>query len=266
MSLRQLPWAIRNGYIVHMAIPRKSEPACGPCEEGKKRLHPMLRGISARPGLQRLTTILALTAWLAAAACAAPPRPMGPKTGPDWVCDREADRALSEGDLERGIRLHEDHLKAHPDNALTLYHLGYAYSRTGDHEQEIACYERAAALGFQDEGLFFNLGMAYGETGQSHKAVTALQRAVDTDRDNADYRVGLGLALESVGDPKGAGRAFEKALRLNPSSTEARWYLARTLVKTGHYDRARALLREILEIDPAHPDARGALEHLENMD
>ena len=207
--------------------------------------------------------LLASAGWIALGGCATPPGARGPESAPSWTCDEEADRALSQGDLEAGIRLHESFLRSHPDNALALYHLGYAYGQAGDHEREIACYERAEELGFSDGGLFFNLGMAYGETGRVRKAVNAFGRAVQADARNADYRMGLGLALQEAGDLEGALHAFGKAVGLDPSLADARWYAARLLTRMGHYEEAEVRLRELLEIDPQYPLARDLLQRLE---
>jgi len=235
-------------------LPGPRRPPAGPT-------HSILH---SRDKLQCLIAVLVWTGWIALSACATTPRPQGGEVGPSWTCDEEADRALSEGDLERGIQLHEAFLETHPDDALALYHLGFAYGQSGNHEREIACYERAAALGFSKGGLFFNLGMAYGEIGKPRKAVAAFQRAIQTDARNADYRMGLGLALEKTGDMEGAARSLEEALRLDPSLSDARWYLARIRVETGRHDEAEAQLRELLRIDPGHPWARELLRKLES--
>ena len=219
------------------------------------------RGLAPRCGC--LLLVLVATA----AGCASGPRPAGtPGEPPAWTCDPEADRALTRGDTEAGIRLHEAFLADHPDNPLALYHLGYALGRTGDHRREIACYERAGDLGYEDGGLLFNLGMAYGETGRHGKAAEVLERAVKLDPDKADYRVGLGLALERSGRLDAAAEAFREAIRLDPRLTDARWFLALTHLEAGRSEAARGQLQGLLRIDPDHRRARDLLRRLEAGD
>ncbi|MFO7785365.1 MAG: tetratricopeptide repeat protein [Thermodesulfobacteriota bacterium] len=218
-------------------------------------------------GFMRYIVFPALALIMTLPACASvSQRAEDPDAERAWTCDEDADRALMEDDLEAGIRLHEEFLESHPDNALALYHLGYAYGRIEDHEREIACYERAQALGYTDGDFLFNLGMAYGETGATEKAVKTIQMAVDEEPDNADYRVGLGLALERSGKIYAAAGALEEAVRLDPMLPDARWFLVRIYVETDRLEPARVHLQDLLEIDPDHPQARGLLQELEAMD
>ena len=220
-------------------------------------------GTTVRVHLPRIASLL-LSLFLAAIpACSTVPREAPPVQPTSWNCNEEADRALAQGDVETGIRLHQRLLETQPDNALAIYHLGYAYGQMGDHDREIACYERAWELGLENDELLFNLGMAYGETGRTGKAVQALRKAVKAAPRKADYRVGLGLALESKGDLGPAARAFQQAVRLDPSLTDARLFLARVYIQTGQTGPAREQLLEILQLDPYHPGARRLLQGLE---
>jgi tetratricopeptide (TPR) repeat protein len=96
-----------------------------------------------------------------------------------WTCDVGADEAMWRGDYDTGIALHQRFLEKEPENGLALYHLGFAFGQKEDHSQELSCYERAIALGFEEEGVFFNLGMAYGELDQTEKAIHAFKRDLE---------------------------------------------------------------------------------------
>jgi len=93
--------------------------------------------------------------------------------GKKWLCDSEADEALKRQDYETAITLHERFLEKYPENALALYHLGYAYGQTGDHLKEVAYYERAISHGFKNDFIFYNLGMAYTDLSELEKSVGA---------------------------------------------------------------------------------------------
>ncbi|HID29111.1 MAG TPA: hypothetical protein EYP19_03805, partial [Desulfobacterales bacterium] len=60
-----------------------------------------------------------------------------------WTCDKEADDAMQQGAYGSGVLLHKRFLQKEPENALALYHLGYAYGQTGDHPKEVFHYEKA---------------------------------------------------------------------------------------------------------------------------
>ena len=63
------------------------------------------------------------------------------------ICDANADFALGLEDYPAAIALHRKVLRAHNDNALAHYHLGFAYGMTGHTTEEINEYLAAAKLG-----------------------------------------------------------------------------------------------------------------------
>lgn len=147
-----------------------------------------------------------------------------------YECDEEADNCLMSGDIEKGVRLHEEYVKTHPKNATAFYHLGYALGLMGAKEAEIFYYEKSAALGYKKNGdLYFNLGMAYSETENYEKAE----------------------------------KAFLKSISIQPGRSEARLNLARLYIeyfKTP--DKAEEQLIIILGIDPEN---QGAHELMKNL-
>jgi tetratricopeptide (TPR) repeat protein len=108
--------------------------------------------------------------------------------------ERRADVALMRGDYRAGISLHEALLAEQSQNALALYHLGYAYGQIGRHTLEVQYYERAISLGFRSDQIYFNLAMAYGEMGQQETSIGAIKKALEINPDNADYHFELALA------------------------------------------------------------------------
>ena len=68
-----------------------------------------------------------------------------------WVCDKEADEVMKRENYKRGISLHERFLRKEPDNAIAIYHLGYALGQIGDLRGEVSCDEQAIA--YDDIGV-----------------------------------------------------------------------------------------------------------------
>ena len=106
-----------------------------------------------------------------------------------WSCNQEADEAMKRRDYAMGISLHSKFLEKEPENALAFYHLGYAYGQMGEYLKELSFYEKAIALGFQDDQIFFNLGMCYGELKQLERSVAVFQSAVEKNPGNTVYRL-----------------------------------------------------------------------------
>src|SRR5713101_488877 len=63
------------------------------------------------------------------------------------VCNLNADFALGLEDYSTAIVLHQKLLRAHPDDALAHYHLGFAYGMVGRTREEISEYLIAERLG-----------------------------------------------------------------------------------------------------------------------
>lgn len=180
--------------------------------------------------------------------------------GKVWTCDRETDRILESGDYEAAIRGHEALLERDPDNPLALYHLGYIYGQIGAHAKEIHCYERALALGFTEDGLFFNLGMAYGEAGRLKEALRSFRRGQERDPKNADNFFGEALVYQKTGKGLEEEKALLAALRIKPDHIEARLFLALLYEERGEMARAVREAREVLKIDPQNGEAEAILE------
>ena len=110
-----------------------------------------------------------------------------------WICDNDADEAMKRNDYAAGISLHERFLEKNPENALALYHLGYAYGQIGDDLKEVSYYERAISHGFKNDRIFFNLGMAYSDLNDLDKSVGAFRKALEIDPESADIHFELAI-------------------------------------------------------------------------
>jgi tetratricopeptide (TPR) repeat protein len=180
-----------------------------------------------------------------------------------WACDEDADEAMLRGDYETGIVLHQRFLEKEPENGLALYHLGFAFGQNEDHLRELSYYERAIALGFEEEGVFFNLGMAYGELNQTEKAIHAFKRTLEISPDSAQSHYGLALAYRKSSDGKLTEQECLKAIEIDPEHTDARFLLSTVYTDRGDPERATEQLHMILRIDPTDERARTLLEAID---
>ncbi|MBW2333626.1 MAG: tetratricopeptide repeat protein [Deltaproteobacteria bacterium] len=180
-----------------------------------------------------------------------------------WACDKAADEPMKQHDYEKAIILHQSFLRKEPANGLALYHLGYAYGQTGDHQKEALYYEQAIDLGFKEDSLFFNLGMAYGELNQIENSIDAFNKALNINPNSADNHFGLALAYQRSVADKMAAEEFLKAIEIDPTHLDSRLHLSLLYADMGDMQKACNQLREILEINPAH---RGAHEFLKRIE
>ena len=180
-----------------------------------------------------------------------------------WTCDKEADEAMKRNDYEAGISLHERFLEKEPENALALYHLGYAYGQIGEHLREVSYYEKAIALGFTEEGMFFNMGMTYCELGKVEKATSAFKEALKINPGSANNHFGLGMAYHITVTNGLAEEELLKAIEIDPRHADARLLLSLLYADWGELQKAAGQLRRVLEIDPTNDRARKFLERIE---
>ena len=187
---------------------------------------------------------LLVTLWSCVSAPPVPPEKQ-------WLCDPKADQTVTEGLWQRALIQHQAYLADHPDNCLTMYHLGYIRGRLGDHKKEIDLYNRAVQCGYnQDDRLFFNLGMALAELEQTESALSAFERAVALDPRNAENHFGLGLAAASAGRRDLAVLSLTKAVAVDPRHWDARLELARIELEQGRLEEARIQLEAVRQGDP----------------
>lgn len=206
-------------------------------------------------GLVLLALVLCL-----GAGCSTAPSGKRDQPGERWACDREADEAMMRNDYEGGIFLHQRFLEREPENALALYHLGYAYGQVGENLREVSCYEKAIALGFKKDRIFFNLGMAYGELHQTEKSIGAFKEALAINPDRADNHFGLGMAYQMKVADRLAEEEFLKAITIDPGHVDARLSLGLLYADWGEMQKAAEQLHKVLEIDPTNAKAREILE------
>jgi tetratricopeptide (TPR) repeat protein len=210
------------------------------------------------------TVAVCLAGIMTGIGCSKPNSIRKPPLEKTWTCDIAADNAMKRENYHAALLLHERLLEKEPDNALALYHLGYAYGQTGNHQMEVHYYEKAIALGFVKDAIFFNLGMAYGELNQIEKSLKAFEKAVSLDPDNADNHFGLALSYQRRLTDELAEAEFLKAIEIDPEHIDARLYLSLLYADMGELGKAIQQLRTILEIDPNHTGARDFLEKIEN--
>jgi tetratricopeptide (TPR) repeat protein len=188
-----------------------------------------------------------------------------PITGPQ-VCDPVADYFLGMEDYPEAVRRHQEVIKEHPDNALAHYHLGFAQGLMGQHQLELAEYQKAVQLGLSDWDLFLNLGLLYLETDQLDTAAKVLQLATLLAPEHPETHYNLGLAYERRGKLKQAEQEILLSLRLEPSQTDARNQLGVIYAEEGNFPRARGEWQELADSAPGYSPALANLALLREVE
>jgi tetratricopeptide (TPR) repeat protein len=165
-------------------------------------------------------------------------------------------------DYAEAIRLHQEVLHQHPDNALAHYHLGFAEGMMGRRAAEIAEYQRADALGLRNWDLLLNLGF---EEGDLDGEAVSLRRALLLGEDHFESHFNLALVNERRGMLVDAERETLAALRLNPSETETLNLRGVIYAREGETVRAARIFQEIIRTRPDYQPARANLLMLQGL-
>jgi tetratricopeptide (TPR) repeat protein len=178
------------------------------------------------------------------------------------ICDVRADYSLGVEDYPEAIRLHNEVVRKHPDNALAHYHLGFAQGMMGNGTAEVSEYQRAAALGLRNWDLFLNLGLAQLEDGDLDAAIDSLRQAVLRGQSHPESHFNIALAYERRGLLADAERELLASLKLDPGQTAARNLIGVIYVEERETERASLVWRELVHDVPDYEPARENLRLL----
>jgi Flp pilus assembly protein TadD len=177
----------------------------------------------------------------------------------EGICDINADFALGLEDYPAAIALHRNVLRAHKDNALAHYHLGFAYGMTGRTTDEIREYLIAVRLSLDKWDLFLNLGLAYLAQKDWPNAIKTLQIAVLLGPDHPEAHFNLAIAYEMSGRLREAIQEITASLRLAPKDSEERNAKAIICAKAGDLVCARDEWTRLTQVAPDYIPARANL-------
>jgi protein O-mannosyl-transferase len=187
-------------------------------------------------------------------------------TSDEQVCDPLADYFLGMEDYPEAIKRHQAIIRDHPDNALAHYHLGFAYGVTGDHQRELAEYQKAVSLGLSDWQLFLNLGLLDMEEDHPAEASEVLRLATLLGPYRPETHFNLGLVYERLGMFQKAEQELLLSLRLDPNQTDARNTLGVVYAEEGNYQSAHDEWFDLVHADPDFTPARANLAILERIE
>jgi Flp pilus assembly protein TadD len=172
------------------------------------------------------------------------------------TCDVDADFALGLGYYPAAITLHRKVLRAHNDNALAYYHLGFAYGMTGRKRDEINEYLAAARLGLNKWDLFLNLGLAYLGENDGPKAIKALQTAALLGPTHPEAHFNLAIAYEKGNRLREALQEIIVSLHLAPEDPDERNTKGIICAELGDLVCARDEWTHLVQFAPAYAPAR----------
>jgi len=163
------------------------------------------------------------------------------------------------GEHEEEIAAYEKALEIDPKFHYAWYNLGYVLKDLGRNSEGIAAWEKALEIDPKCYQAWHGLGNALNDLGHYSEAIAAFNQALEIDPKFSYVWNGLGNALNDLGRYTEAIAAYEKALEIDPKFSYAWNGLGNSLNDLGRYTEAIAAFNQALEIDPKYRSAWNGL-------
>jgi Flp pilus assembly protein TadD len=159
----------------------------------------------------------------------------------------------------------EEALVKRPDDPEALNNLGLVLERSGQIDEAIVRFSRAAQLGPRNWAYHFNLAHALAQRQNWDRAVSEYRIAAGLYPTDAATQCNLATALQKTRDDAAAIPIFERSVQLAPGDADCHLGFAASLEREGQTADARREYKQYLELAPSAPDADTVKSHLESM-
>jgi len=169
--------------------------------------------------------------------------------------------AYGEGRYAEAREQFERVLEEEPRDPAAIHYLGLIAQETGDAEQAVRHFRRAADLAPEDLDLRVDLASALLEVGRPQEAQEVLVRILEENADHPHAQLYAGIAAYRLGDYSTARSRLERAEALDPDlRREARYYTGLLEAHRGNYAEAAGAFDLVAEQSPLSPLGRSAGE------
>ena len=153
------------------------------------------------------------------------------------------------------LRLGNEKVRAHPDDANAYAELGAQYVEVGDYANAAGAYREAVKRDPADPAFLKDLGGVLHLLNRNDEAERALELCLKMDPGQAEAWRNLGVVHVAKGAWARAVACFERSITLEPSWTDGYGYLAAALEGHGRLEEAAAAARRAVEAAPSSPQA-----------
>lgn len=133
-----------------------------------------------------------------------------------------ADIAVQESRFQDALELLQEADAKDPNNAQTLFKLGFVASAVGRVDEAITYYQNSLKIDNNDEFVHNALASQYRKIGKFEEAQGHLQDSLAIDGDNAVTHYNYGNLLVDMGEIEKARESYENAIAIDSSFAQAR--------------------------------------------
>ena len=173
------------------------------------------------------------------------------------ILELEALLRLQRGNSQQAEKIYWQVLEYAPNNikADACNSLGIIFTKQGQYEQAIACYQQALNLEPNYIDACKNLGVVFTQQGQYGQAIDCYLQALELEPNCAGSYNNLGAVFMKQGQYGQAIDCYLQALNLNPNYIDAYNNLGTVFTEQGQYRQAITCYQQALNLDPNYIDA-----------
>jgi len=157
--------------------------------------------------------------------------------------------------LAQAMTAYEQVLRAAPEHAGALHHVGIIAFQAGNHNIATGFLRSALALAPHVGAIHLDLGNAYKELGRHEDALACYARAGERDPAMPDLDFNRAATLQALARLDEALDAYDRALAANPGDAECHNNRAVVLKELGRFDEALAGFDRALGLDARYAGA-----------
>ncbi|MTJ53510.1 tetratricopeptide repeat protein [Anabaena sp. UHCC 0253] len=169
----------------------------------------------------------------------------------------EGKRLVDSGDYNEAIAVYQRAAKLDPRNARIHAGIGYLYTQQGNFPLALAAYRRAIAINPNSSDFYYAVGYIKSNTRDNKGAKEAYRRAIQLNRNNINAYLGLGVAQTSLGDYKAAMWAYEQAINLDRNNPRIYELMGTMFKQRRQTTQANSVLRKALDLYRRGNDTEG---------
>lgn len=139
----------------------------------------------------------------------------------------KSEDAYEQEDYKKAIAFLMEADTKDPNNAETLYRLGYMLEKSGDSDEALYQYKRALDLDKNNEYIHNSIASVYRTKGEYASARMHLNASLDIDPQNPVTHYNYGNLLVDMKNTEQALEMYEKAVELDPELIQAQEEIAK---------------------------------------
>lgn len=161
--------------------------------------------------------------------------------------------------MEKAILAYQNALRDVEGSAPALRRIAGIFSKRGDRDRVLECYDRILEIDPLDADAYFTKGQILAAAGKPSEAIHNYRKAITLSPENQYYSLQLARIYDSRGAAAHALKILDDLLSFSPNSVQAWAEQARIQERIQDYGNATYSWRKVLELDKENESAAQAL-------